>query len=121
MLCLGILKKYEVVLSLGNGLRAGAISDSFDRAMIQELLNGKAHAMVASSPQPAQLVAKNPDKLFLLEDVLMKEPISMGVRKGDPDTLAYLNNWIVVHQASGWLKTKAAYWWGTMDWLPLIE
>lgn len=33
-----ILKKYDVVLSLGNGLRAGAISDSFDRAMIQELL-----------------------------------------------------------------------------------
>ena len=34
----GILKKYDVVLSLGNGLRAGAIADSFDRAMIQELL-----------------------------------------------------------------------------------
>jgi 5-hydroxybenzimidazole synthase len=34
----GILKKYEVVLSLGNGLRAGAIYDSFDRAMIQELI-----------------------------------------------------------------------------------
>ncbi len=33
-----ILKKYDVVLSLGNGLRAGAIGDSFDRAMIQELL-----------------------------------------------------------------------------------
>ena len=33
-----ILKKYDVVLSLGNGLRAGAIHDSFDRAMIQELL-----------------------------------------------------------------------------------
>lgn len=34
----GILKKYDTVLSLGNGLRAGAIGDSFDRAMIQELL-----------------------------------------------------------------------------------
>lgn len=34
----GILKRYDVVLSLGNGLRAGAIGDSFDRAMIQELL-----------------------------------------------------------------------------------
>jgi len=34
----GILKKYDVVLSLGNGLRAGSIGDSFDRAMIQELL-----------------------------------------------------------------------------------
>ena len=33
-----ILKRYDVVLSLGNGLRAGSIGDSFDRAMIQELL-----------------------------------------------------------------------------------
>ena len=32
-----ILKKYDVVLSLGNGLRAGAIHDSFDRAQVQEL------------------------------------------------------------------------------------
>ena len=34
----GILKKYDTVLSLGNGLRAGAILDSSDRAQIQELL-----------------------------------------------------------------------------------
>lgn len=33
-----ILKKYDVVLSLGNGLRSGAIWDSFDRAMVQELI-----------------------------------------------------------------------------------
>jgi phosphomethylpyrimidine synthase len=33
-----ILKKYDVVLSLGNGLRAGAIHDSSDRAQIQELI-----------------------------------------------------------------------------------
>ena len=33
-----ILKKYDTVLSLGNGLRAGAIHDSNDRAMMQELL-----------------------------------------------------------------------------------
>jgi len=34
----GILKKYDCVLSLGNGLRAGAIHDSLDRAQVQELL-----------------------------------------------------------------------------------
>ena len=34
----GILKKYDTVLSLGNGMRAGAIHDSSDRAMIQELI-----------------------------------------------------------------------------------
>ena len=33
-----ILKRYDTVLSLGNGLRAGSIGDSFDRAMVQELL-----------------------------------------------------------------------------------
>lgn len=35
---ISILKKYDTVLSLGNGLRAGAIHDSHDRAMVQELL-----------------------------------------------------------------------------------
>ena len=34
----GILKKYDTVLSLGNGLRAGAIHDSSDRAQVQELI-----------------------------------------------------------------------------------
>lgn len=33
-----ILKKYDVVLSLGNGFRAGAIHDSSDRVQIQELI-----------------------------------------------------------------------------------
>ncbi len=33
-----ILRKYDVVLSLGNGLRSGSTWDSFDRAMVQELL-----------------------------------------------------------------------------------
>jgi len=33
-----ILKKYDCVLSLGNGLRAGAIHDSLDRAQVQEML-----------------------------------------------------------------------------------
>ncbi len=33
-----LLKKHDVVLSLGNGFRAGAIHDSTDRVQIQELL-----------------------------------------------------------------------------------
>lgn len=35
---LKILKKYDTVLSLGNGLRAGSTHDSFDRAYMQELI-----------------------------------------------------------------------------------
>jgi phosphomethylpyrimidine synthase len=33
-----ILKEHEVTLSIGNGLRAGAVHDSTDRAQIQELI-----------------------------------------------------------------------------------
>jgi phosphomethylpyrimidine synthase len=34
----GLMKKYDAVLSLGNGFRAGAIHDATDRVQIQELL-----------------------------------------------------------------------------------
>ena len=63
--------------------------------MVQELLNGKATAILATAPLPAQLAAKHPETLLFLDENLMQQPICMGVPKGDPDTLAYLNNWIV--------------------------
>jgi len=89
--------------------------------MVQELLNGKAHAIVSSSPEPAQLAIKFSDTLFFLDESLGKEPISMGVRKGDPDTLAYLNNWIVVVKNQGFIQEKVNYWWKSMKWRSLIE
>jgi polar amino acid transport system substrate-binding protein len=90
-------------------------------SMVQELLNGKATAIIQSLPEPAQLVAQHPDTLALLPGTLTKEPISMGVRKGDPDTLAYLNNWIVNVQAEGFLEERANYWWRTMEWQSLLQ
>ena len=85
-------------------------------ALHQELLNGKAHAMLASIPTPQQLAAKHPDTVYILKEKLLSQPISMGVPKGDPETLAYLNNWITVVRSSGFLKEKADYWWWSMDW-----
>ena len=34
----GLMKKYDAVLSLGNGIRAGAIHDSHDRAQVAEMV-----------------------------------------------------------------------------------
>ncbi|MDD5760345.1 MAG: phosphomethylpyrimidine synthase ThiC [Desulfobulbaceae bacterium] len=34
----GLMKKYDAVLSLGNGIRAGAIHDSHDRAQMSEMI-----------------------------------------------------------------------------------
>lgn len=89
--------------------------------MVQELLNGKAHAIVASAPEPAQHGIKYADTLFFIDETLASEPISIGVLKGDPDTLAYLNNWITVTRNKGFFKEKADYWWKSMDWESLIQ
>lgn len=84
---------------------------------IQELLNGRAHAMVASAPLPAFTVADNPGKLFLpLEETFTREPIGFAVRKGDPDFLNFLDNWILVVDSQGWLKERYDYWFTTKEW-----
>jgi polar amino acid transport system substrate-binding protein len=84
---------------------------------VQEVINGKAHAMVSSAPLPAFQALKYPEKLFLpLEGTFTKEPIGFAVRKGDFDTLNFFNNWIIFVTAEGWLKKRKHYWFETNDW-----
>ena len=88
----------------------------------QELLNGKAHAVVASAPTPAFYALRYPDRLFLpLKDTFTREPIGFAVRKGDVDSLNFLNNWIRVVEAEGWLKERKHYWFETRDWASRIQ
>jgi polar amino acid transport system substrate-binding protein len=85
--------------------------------IFQEVINGKAHAAVASAPTPAFRAIENPETLFLpIQDTFTKEPIGFAVRKGDPDTLNYFNNWIQYVTAEGWLAERKHYWFMTQDW-----
>jgi polar amino acid transport system substrate-binding protein len=84
---------------------------------VQEVVNGKAHAMVSSAPLPAFQALKYPEKLFLpLEGTFTKEPIGFAVRKGDFDTLNFFNNWIIFVTSKGWLSERKHYWFETKDW-----
>ncbi len=84
---------------------------------VQELLNGRVHAMVASAPLPAEMAIKNPDKLFLpVEGTFTKEPNGFAIRKSDVDTLNYFDNWIRFVESEGWLQERKDYWFGTRDW-----
>lgn len=89
---------------------------------IQELLLGRVHAVVASAPLPAFQAIANPDRLFLplIED-FTREPIGFAIRKGDFDSLNFLDNWIRVMEAEGWLKERKHYWFETKDWEKLIK
>ena len=85
--------------------------------MIQEVINGRAHAFLASAPRPQFEILANPDKLFLaIETPLVRSSEAMGMRKGDPDFLNFVNNWIFLRQQDGWLKARREYWFETRDW-----
>ncbi|MGE4292492.1 MAG: transporter substrate-binding domain-containing protein [Desulfovibrio sp.] len=93
-----------------------------EAASIQELLNGKAQCLVASNPLPRNLAAKYPNQLFLpMQEDFTREPIGFAVRKGDPDFLNYLNNWIRVADAEGWLAARFDHWFNTEEWKSLVE
>jgi len=89
---------------------------------VQELLNGRVHALVASAPLPAFQAIEYPDKLFLpLKEDFTREPIGFAIVKGDVDTLNFLNSWITVVSAEDWLKERKHYWFETKGWKDLIE
>jgi polar amino acid transport system substrate-binding protein len=89
---------------------------------IQEVVNGRAHAMVASAPLPAFLTVKYPESLFLpLQGTFTREPIGFAVQKSDFDTLNFFNNWITVVKAEGWLKERKHYWFETRQWEGLLK
>jgi len=85
-------------------------------AAVQEVRNGRVHAMVASQPLPAHLAAEEPELLTAYDEQLMREPICFGVRKGDVDTLNFFNNWIEIVRSKGFIQERYHYWFEGTDW-----
>ncbi len=118
----------EVILTARLGSTSAAAADKYmpkaqkryfddESQIIQELANGRVHAMLAGAPLPAYQALKYPDKLFLpLQGTFTKEPIGFAVRKGDFDTLNVFDNWIRVVEAEGWLAERKHYWFETNEW-----
>ena len=90
-------------------------------AAVQEVRNGRVHAMVASQPLPAHMAADTPDLLVSYNEQLMKEPIAFGVRKGDFDTVNFFNNWIELVKSKGWIEERYAYWFLSRNWKDLVQ
>ena len=88
----------------------------------QELRNGNVHAVVGSAPRPAYEALKYPDTLFMpIKGTFTKEPIGFALRKGDFDTWAFFNSWIIGKREEGWLQERHDYWFETRDWASLVE
>jgi len=90
--------------------------------VIQEVISGRVHALVASAPLPGFQAIKYSDLLFMpLKENFTKEPIGFALRRGDVDTLNFFNNWIRVVEAEGWLKERKHHWFETKDWERMIQ
>jgi polar amino acid transport system substrate-binding protein len=83
-----------------------------DAQAFQEVVNGNAHAMISSAPKPAFWAEANPDKIFLANngENLSRGDEAFALRKGDPDSLNFFSNWILVNTSNGWLKERHDYW-----------
>jgi len=93
-----------------------------DGASTQEVLNGKAHATMASEPTPSSEARRYPDKLNVPFDTAFSATgESFGLRKGDPDALNFFNNWININTRNGWLKSRNDYWFRGEDWADQVS
>ena len=86
-------------------------------AVVQEVLNGNAHATMASEPLPSREARSYPDILHIPFEVLFNQlGEGFALRKGDPDALNFFNNWIAHYWRTGWLQERHDYWFTTEDW-----
>ncbi|WP_373945248.1 transporter substrate-binding domain-containing protein [Vibrio chagasii] len=88
-----------------------------DAQAFQEVLNGNAHAVIASSPKPEHEAIKNADTLFIpFDERLSKGNEAFAVRLGETDKAEFFNEWIKARTEDGWLKERYEYWFSTLDW-----
>ena len=88
-----------------------------DGAATQEVLNGNAHATMASEPTPSSEARRYPDVLSVpFNQAFQAGGEGFAVRKGDPDALAFFNSWITAKTNTGWLKERHDYWFRGNDW-----
>jgi polar amino acid transport system substrate-binding protein len=92
---------------------------SFPRATVMRVdgnellpvIQGTAHAALVPTLAPEALLQRAPDRLFLpREQALSHTPAALGVRKGDPDFLNFLNTWLSLRRGEGWLDERASHW-----------
>ena len=108
---------YTVQVARETFPKAKVLQFDDDAQAFQEVLNGNAHAVIASSPKPEHEAVKNSNALFIpFDDRLSKGNEAFAVRLGEDDKTAFFDQWIQARTDDGWLKERYEYWFSTLDW-----
>ena len=73
---------------------------------------GKADAYIEDSLGIDYIAKAYPDQLTALPGVFSSDPITFGVRKGNPDFLRWLDLFASVYVSSGKYAENYSKWWG---------
>ena len=89
-----------------------------DSDILAAVVAGDVHAAaVYSETASTSWVEANPDTLHLpFDEAFSSEAAAMAIRKGDLDTLNFLNSWITVNKSNGWLDQRRQYWFEGTEW-----
>lgn len=87
-----------------------------------EVLNGKADAMIYDLPFTSIFTAEQGgEKLFLLKKPFTFEPLAWGIRKGDPDFINFLNNFMHQIKNDGRYEKLYHKWFESTEWRKNIQ
>ncbi|WP_421865853.1 transporter substrate-binding domain-containing protein [Motiliproteus sp.] len=86
-----------------------------------EVVNGNADAFVYDLPFNAIYSSQNSDKVVHLDDSFTYEPLGWAIRKGDPDFLNFLNNFLAQVKGDGTYDKIYNKWFASDEWLKSVQ
>lgn len=101
--------------------KAKEVAFDDENAMQQEFVSGNVTALLPTSPTPSIIESRFPDVTRVLHEPLAKAGSGIGLRKGDPDALAFLNAWVLINTNNHWLEERHRYWFDGRSWATLID
>ena len=87
-----------------------------------EVLNGKADATIYDLPFCATFMAQQGEgKLIFLDEPFTYEPLAWAIRKGDPDFMNWLNNFLRQMKNDGRYDQIYEKWITSTDWIEEVQ
>jgi polar amino acid transport system substrate-binding protein len=124
------LNNERVIMTVVADTLAQSVAQTFfDKATIkvysttdeaeQDVIDGKAHAFLASVPEVNYLAWRNQKKVDVpVAEPLMASSEGLAVKKGEQALLNFLDAWVTARQTDKWLVSSREYWFETLEWMP---
>jgi polar amino acid transport system substrate-binding protein len=125
-------RKSVTITTVSDSLAAGVARRLFTDANLQifaepgpaetEVVEGRAHAYLATMAEVQFLALRNPGVVDLpISEPLLASSEALAIRRGEQAFLNFLNAWVTARQSDKWLATTHDYWFGTLDWMERID